>query len=192
MGRHENARKQGRRPIRRLAALAALAFFIFVPWRPSWSQDMEYEVKAAFIYNFLRYVDWPSTAFQGPDASINLCVFGHDGVAEAAGALNGRTVKGRRIVAKRVDKIEGLEKCHVLFLGRSEKVRAVGVLAAIRGVPVLAIADFPGFAKSGGTINFVLAGQTVSFEINQESADRSGLKMSSQLLKLAKIVQEEK
>jgi hypothetical protein len=192
-----NVRTTGRRtrigmPGRRRAAGLALFFFVLsCSFGVSWAQEMEHDVKAAFVYNFIRYAEWPARAFQGPDDAIVLWVAGTDDTAEATAALDGRTVKGRKIVVKRINgPVVPGEKCHLLFVGKSERSHVRAILGAVRGMPVLTIADFPGFARSGGVVNFVLAQQKVAFEINQVAAERGGLRLSSQLLKLARIVQE--
>jgi hypothetical protein len=156
----------------------------------SYAQEMEQDVKAAFVYNFIRFVEWPGRPLPPSDHPINLYILGNDEAADATAALDGKTVRGRKIVVRRVAGVAGIEKCQVLFIGQSVKSQARAILEAVRNLPILTIADFPGFARSGGIVNFVPAEQRLSFEINQVAAERKGLRLSSQLLKVARIVQE--
>lgn len=175
---------------RRVAALVLLLFTLTFPFTTSMGQETDYDVKAAFVYNFIRYVEWPARAFRAADDAITLCIVGSDEAAEATAGLDGKTVRGRRIAVKRVNSAAGIEKCQILFVGRSAKAHARAIVGAVRGLPVLTVADIPGFARSGGAINFVLAEQRIAFEINQTAAERTGLRLSSRLLKMARIVRE--
>jgi YfiR/HmsC-like len=144
----------------------------------------EYEVKAAFLYNFTKFVEWPETAF--PDDSFRVCVLGDDPFGKSLKALTGQEVAGRKLqVLSFREDIAKTEECHVLFISRSERERLAEILSGVRNSPVLTVADSRGFLDGGGVINFVLEGSKVRFEINQEAAERTGIKISSKLLRLA-------
>jgi hypothetical protein len=147
----------------------------------------EAEVKAAFVFNFIKFVEWPSSAFRSPEDPILLSVLGNDSTGAALASLDGKKVSGRRVVVRKVPVLSGLERSHVLFVGASEKT-ALSVLRAAQRWPVLTVADFEGFAGRGGTIGFVRQDDRVGFEISEETARKVGLKVDAKLLYLGKSV----
>ncbi|HEX6900769.1 MAG TPA: YfiR family protein [Thermoanaerobaculia bacterium] len=146
----------------------------------------EYAVKAAFLYNFTKFVEWPEVAF--PDGSFRLCVLGDDPFGKSLTELSGQEAAGRKLMVVRVQQMEKLEGCNLLFISRSERGRLSGILSQVEGSPVLTVADTPGFLEEGGTINFILEGSKIRFEISQEAAARAEIKISSKLMSLAKRV----
>jgi len=146
----------------------------------------EQDVKAAFLFNFTKFVEWPSAAFSDDGAALQLCVFGDHPVGKSLEAVAGEEVGGHRLVVRRAEDPGKLAGCHVLFIDPSESGdRTSQVLSSLRGEPVLTVGDNRGFLDRGGIINFVLEGTKVRFEINQDAAERAGLKISSKLLRLA-------
>ena len=140
---------------------------------------LEYEVKAAYLLNFTRYVEWPSAAFTGPDAPMTICVVGRDPFGGMLDRMvEGRSVQGHDLQVKRVAAIGGATGCHVAYLRYAD-------LATLRGRPVLTIGDDEGFAGKGGVIGFVPVEETVRFEINLNAARAHGLQISSRMLALA-------
>jgi hypothetical protein len=148
----------------------------------------EYDVKAAFLYNFTKFVEWPASAFDDERETLKLCVLGENPFGDALQAVVGEEVAGHRITVVRSEAISRPSRCHVLFVGRSERSRLPQILPEVRNAPVLTVADSPGFLEQGGMINFVLEGTKVRFEVNQGAAEREGIKISSKLLQLAKRV----
>ncbi len=147
----------------------------------------EYEVKAAFIYNFLKFIEWPESA--PSDSTINLCIIGDDPFGTAINPVEGDSKSNKKILIKRYNKPTGLEGCKILFICRSEKRQLSDILNAIKNMNVLTISDTEGFAEQGVIINFYIQDNKIRFEINKNAADRAGLKISSRLLSLAKIIQ---
>lgn len=145
----------------------------------------EYKVKAAFLLNFGKYVEWPPSAASG---DLAICVLGDDPFGSTLDdTLEGRTVGKRSVKARRVSSVAQAGACSILFVSRTESVDAV--LSGLAGEPVLIVGEQERFARKGGMINFVEVDQKVRFEINEAAAKRAGLKISSQLLKLATIVE---
>jgi hypothetical protein len=143
----------------------------------------EYEVKAAFLYNFARFVEWPEGLSGSP---FVIGVFGEDPFGSVLDqTVGGKRVGGSELVVRRFRSLESLEPCRILFVGAGEQGRFAQVVAALHGAPVLTIGESEGFLERGGMINLRLEGQKVRFEINAGEAERAGLKISSQLLKLA-------
>jgi hypothetical protein len=148
----------------------------------------EYLVKAAFLYNFAKFVDWPPSAFKNDSAPLTLCILGRDPFGEALDSIRDKTVKGRPLSIRRISRVEDAGECHILFISPSEKGDLKQVLNALKNAAVLTVSEIEGFGNSGGMINFVMAEKKVQFEINPDAAHRGGLRISSQLLKLARIV----
>jgi hypothetical protein len=161
--------------------LASVALAPAVGWAVS-----EYQVKAAFLLNFGKYVEWPASAIQGND--LDICVLGRDPFgATLDETVAGRTVGNRAVKARRVSSVAGASGCNILFVSRSDEATAVA--SSLSGSPVLLVGEQDHFAREGGMINFVEVDNKVRFEINEAAAKKAGLKISSQLLKLATIVE---
>jgi hypothetical protein len=188
--------------------LLAAAFVMAVVPR-AWADDapsQEYKIKAAFLYNFLKFVDWPTGKEADPNKPITLGIIGKDPFGKAFEPVKDKKINDREVVIKRfksvaelkkpgkegeaeLDKQSGEQKnCHLLFICSSEKDSIEEILAAIKDRPVLTVADTEDFLKSGGIINFVMEEQKVHFEISDAAAKRSKLQIRSQLLRLAKKV----
>lgn len=150
----------------------------------------EDRIKAAIVYKVGKFVDWPDSAFAGPDAPLQVCLLGDDGLAEALSSLAGRRVQGRRMAFKVVADARPSRSgdCHILFVPRSAAPRSVAVARLLEGAPVLTVSDIPGFARSGGMIALVRTGDRLGFQIAPQAARRSGLAVRAQLLDLAEIV----
>jgi hypothetical protein len=146
----------------------------------------EYELKAAFLYNFVKFVEWPPDAFAGERSPLAICVYGDDPFGHSLeGVVRGESLGGHGLIVQRPARLDELDDCHVLFVSRSERQRMPQVLARVDGAPVLTVGDTDGFLRAGGIINFVLEENRVRFLINQEAAERSRLRISSKLLRLA-------
>jgi hypothetical protein len=165
----------------------------------------EYQVKAAFLYNFMMFVDWPTGKTPAADESIIIGIIGKDPFENAFEPVKDKQVNGRKVIVKRfkgleeikksgMDKeFEEIKKCHLLFICSSEKAVAKEITDLVKNNNVLTVGDMPGFLESGGgIINFVLEEEKVRFEINQTNAEQSKLQIRSQLLRLAKRVIGEK
>lgn len=151
------------------------------------SANREYEIKAAYLYNFINYVNWPDSALP-TGQSITLGVVGENPFGEALDPLNGKIVKGRKLVIRKAATPEERKACQILFISPSEKSRMPDILAELKDAKVLTVSETEGFAARGGIINFIEERNKVRFEINPEAARRTGFTISSELLKLAKIV----
>ena len=152
----------------------------------------EYQVKAAFLYNFARFVEWPSNAFPDAQAPILLGVVGEDPFGGALEqVIKGKTVNGRELVLKRLTRQQDLKGFHMLFVSSSEARHLSQILESLKGKCVLTIGETEGFAQTGGVINFTLEENKVHFEINVDTAERAHLKISSKLLALAKVLKDE-
>jgi hypothetical protein len=145
------------------------------------------QLKAAFVSNFVQLTEWPDEAFDAADAPVVIAVVNGDGMAAAIEALvSGRRAGGRAIVVRRRNAGDDVGRCHALVVpGQQDRPR--DVVAAAAGRPVLIVGEGDNFLPAGGTIRFFTEEKKMRFEINQPAAVRSGLKISSKLLRLAKI-----
>ena len=148
----------------------------------------ESEVKVAFVLNFIKFVEWPASAFHSPEDPIVVAVLGKDPVGDEIQGLQGKQVSRRTLVVRRSSDVASLGECHLLFVGASEMAVLPAVLRAVRERPVLTIADFEGFAGRGGTIGFIRQEDRVGFEINEEAARKAGLTINAKLLYLGRKV----
>jgi hypothetical protein len=149
----------------------------------------EYEIKAAFIYNFAKYVEWPEeTTVDSGDVFV-IGVLGDDPFGPLLDKIaENRTIGDKPIVIRRFDRIEDYTPCHILFVAASEQDHLPAIIEALGDSPVLLIGDTRGFARTGVAVNFVIEHSKVRFQINPEAAARAGLRISSKLLRLATIV----
>ena len=166
---------------------------------PDPSIPLEYRVKAAFLYRFVKFVEWPGEALPDTHNTITIGVLGEGDIYAALESLvEGKQAKGRKLVIQQFREPEDLEFCHVLFIGRSEKnseqeeSRLKEILKGLKGSSTLTVGEAEGFAQIGGMINFIIVESKVRFEINVGAAREANLKISSKLLRLARIVKEEK
>jgi hypothetical protein len=151
----------------------------------------EYALKAAFLYNFAKFVEWPKVAFPNESAPIAICIVGDDPFGTALEAVKGRAVRERKTVMKRGVKPDDLRACHICFVSRSEGENLAKILAELRDCHALTVSDVEGFAQRGGVIGLVTVEDEIHLEINVDAAERAGLTVSSRLLKLAKIIRSE-
>jgi len=150
----------------------------------------EYAVKAAFLLNFTRFTDWPSSAFESETAPLVLCIVGADRFGPALERVEGKSAKGHSIRVERNSSHEMLRRCHVAFISDSERSRVDELLKTMQKTTVLTVSDIDRFARRGGVIGLVLEGDRIRFEVNLKAAERAQLRLSSDLLKLASIVRE--
>ena len=147
----------------------------------------EYEIKSGMLYNFISFIEWPPEVFDKAEA-VDLCIAGDISSNRPFFRLQGKQQKGRRIVVRQVTGPGGTMGCSMLFINRSEGRRLAAYLQAAHTRSILTVGDSDGFAANGGIIGFIEQDGRVRFEINVDAAQRSKIRISSQLLKLARIV----
>jgi hypothetical protein len=148
--------------------------------------SVEYQVKAAYIYNFTKLIDWNEDVVTGGQLVVG--IVGEDRFGAALSVIDGETVGPLRLVVRRFDDIETTSPCHVLFVSGSLARQQRGLLNALRGRGILTIGETDDFIRAGGVINFVKVRDKVHFEINLSAARQAGLEISSHLLRLAATV----
>jgi hypothetical protein len=152
----------------------------------------EYNVKAAFLYSFGRYVEWPKDAFDERSGAFVIGVCGEDPIGQVLDRIaQSKTIQGRRIIIQKMATIEELQPCHILFVSHSiPPAQQITVINKMRDKATLLVGEVPGFAERGGGINFFVEGGTVRFEINVEAVRQEKLMLDAKLLNLGKKVSD--
>ena len=161
------------------------------PFRSIHAQEAptEYQLKAAYLFNFLRFVEWPGDPQEDAHGHWVIGIVGDNPFGdELTQIISGKTVQGHELQVRRFQAGEDLRACHVLFISASEKKRLPSMLAALNGSSTLTVADMEHFLESGGMIQFVMEEKRVRFGIDVGAAGRARLKVSSKLLSLARTV----
>lgn len=176
----------GLAPRYRLAVLVASLVFANI----SFAATAEYRVKAAFLYKFATYVRWPGPPAASHEAFV-IGVLGADPFGDSLDeVVRDQTVQGRAIRIRRITHVDDAQACDLVFVSASQDANVATILAALRDTPVLTVSDLEQFAEKGGMIGLVTTPDNhIRFDINQSAVERTGLKASSQLLHLARIVE---
>lgn len=166
-----------------LVVIGGLAVFVRAAEAPT-----EYELKAALVYNFTQFVDWPDTALAGPATPFVIGVLGRDPFGRYLDqVVQGERVGTHPIVIERCRDAAAAARCQLLFVSASERDHLPAVLAALRGRPVLTVGDFEGFLREGGMVLLRQSGKRVRLRVDREAAQAVGLTMSAKLLRVAQL-----
>jgi hypothetical protein len=157
--------------------------------------SLEYKVKAAFLYNFLKFIEWPAESAPAAATSpITIGILGDDKFGTAFTEITSRKIKDRSITVRKFTDFNtdearaGLPKCHLIFVSANQEKYTKDILALLQKKPVLTVGETAGFLEAGGMINFIMQESKVCFEVNEDATAESTLKMASQLMRLAKRV----
>ena len=149
----------------------------------------EYELKAAFLYNFTKFVEWPGESFPASDSPLRLCVLGNDPFgSELSQVTEGKVVGGHPVQVALLDNWHRARDCQLVFITSSELTPLRDILHGLRGTSALTVGDSKSFAEEGGMIRLLIEGERMRFEVNLRAASEAHLKISSKLLSLAKAV----
>lgn len=181
----------------KFSVVICTALLIFLLYSPSvsFSQNRtydEYQVKAAFIYNFLLFTEWPEDVFESKTDPIEICILGQNPFENHLEVIaDTKKAKERTINKKQIRSVEEAEGCEVLFVSQSESDKVDEILEIIKNKPILTISDMDNFSKAGGMVQLILIESKVNFVVNLSALNETGLKMSSKLLDLAhKVIKE--
>ena len=181
------------RALRKAAPLGAARLLLW-HWQCSCTlhaagEPLEYQVKAAFLLNFTKFVEWPPSAFGAADSPIAICILGNDPFGNSLDQIVAEeVVDGRRVGVRRIKRTPAPKSCQALFVGMPEK-EVLSILSGL-GPGVLTVGEGESFVRDGGMIAFVIENRRVRFDINQTAAERAGLKLSSKLLSVARSVEK--
>ena len=189
------ARSRGIAPPWRQSAaliLAALLSSAYAPAGPAQATSpSEYQLKAAFLYNFAKFIDWPDSSFANSRSPFAICILGADPFGRALDdVLRDKSIGDRTVAIERFKDIAQTRQCQMIFVSPSEGPRLADILQRLRGARVLVVGESEGFAEAGGTLQFTLEDDHLRFLINTDAAQRAGLNVSSKLLSLAKVVHD--
>ena len=150
---------------------------------------LEYQVKAAFLLSFVTFTEWPATAFESPTSPVRVCVMGRDPFEGSLGrTVDGETVAGHPLVTSHVDSGEDVARCHVLFVPRTTDSRGFDLNRGTTATPVLIVGESDALWHNGALISFAIDEGRVRFDVNRTAAERIGLRFSSKLLRIARLV----
>jgi YfiR/HmsC-like len=173
---------------RLLLAVVAGVLFCWVAAAQS-EQRGEYEVKAAFLFNFTKFVEWPESSFLDAHSPIVIGILGEDPFGDSLTRLvAGQKAQGRSIMIAKYRRGDDLRRCHVLFISASERQRSAQIIGSLQDTSILTVSDIDGFAVAGGVLQFVMQENRVRFLVNLEAATQNKLRVSAKLLALAQVV----
>lgn len=177
-----------RRSIYRLSSIAILGAAAVAG---AMGQIDEYQVKAAFLFNFAKFVEWPAKSFPKPSDPIVICIAGENPFGDhLKQAIQGKVWEGRTFAILPIVDLPPKSRCHILFVNSSERQRFRSVAGSLKSSGILTVGDSPGFIDDGGIINLKLESGKIHFEINVDTAEQAQLTLSSKLLSLAQIVRK--
>ena len=149
----------------------------------------EYQIKAGFLVNFIKFVEWPAEAFADVSTPLVIGLIGDDPFGSTLDeVVSGKTINGRPLEVRRLKWGQDLKGCHLLFVSTSERRRLTQIIDALKGSSILTVGEMGQFNQQGGIINFVMDARKVRFEINITMADRARLRISSKLQALARAI----
>jgi len=153
------------------------------------AQTPEYQVKAVFLFNFTQFVEWPSTAFEKPNAPLVIGILGKDPFGSYLDeTVKGEQVNGHPLIIQRYNKVEDVKTCHILFINPVEKEQLKTILQKLAHQPTLTVGDITNFTKTGGMIRFFTENHKIHIRINLDVVKDAELTISSKLLRMAEIV----
>ena len=177
---------QPRLPRRAAVWLLGCWFAMGFPSRAQDSGPTQYQIKAAFLYNFVKFVEWPAQAYAGPISPTVIGVLGENVFGDdLEKTLRNKVINHHPLEFKKFDSVGEVTNCHVLFISASERRHFPEILGALRDRSILTVSDSERFLQDGGMINFIIVDRRVRFQINNDPAKKAGLILSSDLLNLA-------
>mgnify|MGYP003575146558 FL=1 len=175
-----------------LAVVAILCFWAAIAISAETSRPTEYELKATFLYNFIKFTGWPHEDLAKNSDPFVIGILGKDPFGTALDrVIEGETVNDKTVMIRRLARTDQAAQTQVLFISSSEEHSLPAILRAIEGKSILTVSEIENFAQRGGIISLKRENNRVAFEINLDSAKRAGLTMNAQLLKLARVVKDQ-
>ncbi|MBU1319054.1 MAG: YfiR family protein [candidate division Zixibacteria bacterium] len=166
---------------------------IGVPTTVHADKPTEYQLKVAYLYNFIKFVEWPTNVLSEDDTLLQICVLGENPFGPALDEMvSGKEISGRQISIVYAKTLAKLDSSHVVFVARSETDNLDKILEQLEGVSILTISDIDGFVQRGGIIGFLTEDNKIRFIINVDVAEKAGLQISSQLLRMSRSVDQER
>jgi hypothetical protein len=152
----------------------------------------ENDVKAAMLCHCLELMHWPADTAAAKASTMTIGVLGKNALGESLNSLAGKTISGRKLVVKKLSRVEDAASCQSVFVGASEKKRTPKILKALTGLPILTVGESPGFAEQGGIINLLVERKHVRLELNTAAAEKAGISIDPELMKLVPVTDEQR
>ncbi|MFV1984395.1 MAG: YfiR family protein [Thiohalomonadales bacterium] len=164
---------------------------LLLTFQPLISADqIEYKVKAAYLYQFTKFTEWPGKEFLNINTPIRICVLGINPFGQLLDNLNSKTSQDRHLEIEYLSSTNNLSQCHVIFISQSEEHNLKQILTLTKNSPVLTVSDMNDFAERGGIIGLVIAQGNIRLEINYDASSTAGVKLSSKLLEIATLIKD--
>ncbi len=151
----------------------------------------EYKLKAAYLYQFTKFTQWPESKFEDANTPIKICVLGHNPFGSLLDNFSNRSSQQRSISIKLIKNLKALPDCHIVYIDKSEKKRLQNILKKIKNMPVLSVSDITGFAQKGGIIGFIPKHKKLGIEVNIKASKIAKTKLSSKLIEISSVVDSE-
>lgn len=179
-------------PIAVAGILSLVLLYSAAVFAGDFERTREHQIKAAFVFNFAKFLEWPPGTFRTPDEPIAIGVLGATPLAEElATIVKDRRIHGRAVVVRRADSLDDLSELHLLFVGPNCGVKLTSLQREAQSHGVLTVGETSAFEAAGGMITFLIDGDKVRFTINMSSAEQAQLKIAAQLQQLATAVHRE-
>jgi YfiR/HmsC-like len=192
--RHKTGKSRRWRTARLRVQLCTMALLLLtgsIPLQPQSAPSVEYQVKAAFLFNFAKFIEWPTDAFSNEKTPITLCVFRYDPFGSALDeVIRGKTINNRELTARRINELPDLKSCHLVFVSEREDKLLSEIDKSLKGGSVLVVGESAEFAERGGAIQLFLEENKLRFAVNVDAVQRARLQVSSKLLALARVVHD--
>jgi hypothetical protein len=193
------ARRERFRPFSKCRERSRAAFFVFGLGLMLFSSGLnttrgepvshEYPLKAVFLFNFAQFTDWPTNAFDAPDAPLVIGILGNDPFGTLLDdVVRDEIVKGRKFIVERYHDVEGIKACHILFISQSEAQHLDKIVTALKGKSILTVSDISNAAYRGVCVRFITENNRIHLRVNMNALEEANLTMSSKLLRLSEII----
>ena len=177
--------------IKKYLLIFILFFFISPLTSSATEKNLEYKVKAAYLYNFTKFITWPDKVLSvSSKENLNVCILGKDPFGEAIALLSNKLAKGHTVIVKYIDKLKTDTQCHIAYVSRSKEKNIISIIKKLSNKNILSVSDIDGFAVKGGCISLVVLNGKVRFNVNLQATYNADLKLSAKLLEMAKLVIE--
>jgi YfiR/HmsC-like len=194
---HNNKKKPGMDSIRLLTNRWRLVMLLaLMAWPLNWMTSglfaqttSDDQIKAAYLFNFAKLVEWPATAHSANDSPLTFCLLGRSRIGdELESSVGDNKIAGRPLRIRHLQNVDDVAGCHLLFIAGSAGRQQEKAIMQSRGKPILLVGETPGFTNLGGDIGFVQEGGRIGFEVNLAASEQSNLRISARLLSIARSV----
>ncbi len=189
IGCYPKTRAYSKLCLKRLLIKTATLLCIFGLYSNAYANNTEYKIKAAYLYQFTKFTQWPAHLFTSKETPIKICILGRNPFGTLLENFTRKTSQQRTLTINYLSSLKNLSDCHVIFISKSEEKRLVQIIRKVEHSPILTVSDIDNFVQRGGIIGFVPEHKKVKITINVRASRTAGAKLSSKLLEVAILVQ---